>query len=78
MESVSPSPVESPSHWVSDDMQVSERPELSSARVVVSGGRGVKSKENFKIIEDLADALGGAGQCGSAVTGPAIGLLVHG
>eukprot|EP01090_Pellita_catalonica_P019557 TRINITY_DN66_c0_g1_i1.p2 TRINITY_DN66_c0_g1~~TRINITY_DN66_c0_g1_i1.p2 ORF type:complete len:210 (+),score=62.63 TRINITY_DN66_c0_g1_i1:374-1003(+) len=48
------------SKWISDDLQSSERPELSSANVVVSGGRGVKSKENFAVIEALADALGGA------------------
>lgn len=50
-----------PSKWVGEELTQSERPDLGSAGSVVSGGRGVKSKENFdKLILPLADALGAA------------------
>ncbi|MBP7001510.1 FAD-binding protein [Amaricoccus sp.] len=48
------------SAWVEDKVATSDRPELTSAKIVVSGGRGVGSEENFRIIEALADKLGAA------------------
>ncbi|MGB1234326.1 MAG: electron transfer flavoprotein subunit alpha/FixB family protein [Planktomarina sp.] len=48
------------SEWVEDKVAASDRPELTSAGVVVSGGRGVGSEEDFALIEKLADALGAA------------------
>ena len=48
------------SEWVEDKVAASDRPELTSAGVVVSGGRGVGSEENFALIEQLADKLGAA------------------
>jgi electron transfer flavoprotein alpha subunit len=48
------------SRFVSRALTQSDRPELTSARVVVSGGRGVGSKENFDLLEQLADKLDGA------------------
>ncbi|ACM02951.1 electron transfer flavoprotein subunit alpha/FixB family protein [Cereibacter sphaeroides] len=48
------------SSWVEDKVAASDRPELTSARIVVSGGRGLGSEENFAMIEQLADKLGAA------------------
>ncbi len=48
------------SEWVEDKVAASDRPELTSAGIVVSGGRGVGSKDDFAIIETLADKLGAA------------------
>jgi electron transfer flavoprotein alpha subunit len=48
------------SSFVGREVQKSERPELTSARIVVSGGRGMGSGENFKILEPLADKLNAA------------------
>lgn len=48
------------SSWVEDRVAASDRPELTSAGVVVSGGRGVGSKDDFALIESLADKLGAA------------------
>ena len=48
------------SEWVEDKVAESDRPELTSAGVVVSGGRGVGSEEDFKLIEALADKLNAA------------------
>jgi electron transfer flavoprotein alpha subunit len=48
------------SEWVEDKVAESDRPELTSAGIVVSGGRGVGSEESFALIEKLADKLGGA------------------
>ncbi|KAK1961513.1 electron transfer flavoprotein domain-containing protein [Colletotrichum eremochloae] len=52
---------QSTTEWVSEDLAKSDRPDLSTATKVVSGGRGLKSKEEFdKVMLPLADSLGAA------------------
>mgnify|MGYP003700852785 FL=1 len=48
------------SSWVKDDIAKSERPDLTAASVVISGGRGMGSGDNFKLLEGIADKLGAA------------------
>ena len=55
-------PAEDPgfSSFVSQELTKSERPELTAARVVISGGRGMQNSENFHLLETIADKLGAA------------------
>ena len=55
-------PLENPgiSSFVSAELSSSERPELTSAKIIISGGRGMGSGENFALIEAVADKLGAA------------------
>lgn len=48
------------SEYVSQELSKSDRPELTAAKIVISGGRGMKNGENFKMLYDLADKMGAA------------------
>ena len=48
------------SSFVGEELSVSERPELTSASIVISGGRGMQNGENFQLLEKVADKLGAA------------------
>ena len=48
------------SNHVSDELTVSERPDLGAASVVISGGRGMQNGDNFKLLDGIADKLGAA------------------
>jgi electron transfer flavoprotein alpha subunit len=61
VEPVSAAPAASTtSRFVSAELSTSERPELTSARVVVSGGRGMQNGDNFKLLDPIASMLGAA------------------
>jgi len=56
------------SSYVRGEMTVSERPELGSANIIISGGRGMQNGDNFKMLEEVADKLGaGVGASRAAV-----------
>jgi electron transfer flavoprotein alpha subunit len=48
------------SSFIGNELTQSERPELTSARIIISGGRGMQNGDNFKILEEVADKLGAA------------------
>ncbi|TQF76503.1 electron transfer flavoprotein subunit alpha/FixB family protein [Elioraea sp. Yellowstone] len=60
IEAVAPAEDPGLSRFVGQELSKSERPELTAARIVVSGGRGMGSGENFKLIDAVADRLGAA------------------
>jgi len=60
VENVGPVADSGKSHFVGRELAKSDRPELTAAKIIVSGGRGLGSGENFKILEPLADKLGAA------------------
>jgi electron transfer flavoprotein alpha subunit len=60
IESIAAGEAYTQSSYVGSELTVSERPELTSAKIVVSGGRGMGSGENFKLIEAVADKLNAA------------------
>ncbi|OMJ16773.1 putative electron transfer flavoprotein subunit alpha, mitochondrial [Smittium culicis] len=68
IEDVNSPDVQVKSKWIKEEVAKGDRPDLSSAKIVVSGGRAVKSIEGFKLIQDLADKLGaGVGASRAAV-----------
>lgn len=60
IEPVPPAPASGVARFVGQELTKSERPELTAARIIVSGGRGLGSGENFALLDQLADKLGAA------------------
>ncbi|MEM6420966.1 MAG: FAD-binding protein, partial [Pseudomonadota bacterium] len=60
IETITPASAPAGSEWIEDKVVETDRPQLGSAKVVISGGRGVGSSENFALIEKVADKLGAA------------------
>ena len=60
VENIDTSAADGGSEFVADELAKSERPELTAAGVVISGGRGMQNGENFSLLEGIADKLGAA------------------
>jgi electron transfer flavoprotein alpha subunit len=60
IEDVAATPGQTASKFVSAELSKSERPELTAAKIVISGGRGMQNGDNFKLIDPIADKLGAA------------------
>ena len=60
VEVISAAPASAHSEFVSQNLTKSERPDLTSAGIVISGGRGMQSGDNFQMLEEIADKLGAA------------------
>jgi electron transfer flavoprotein alpha subunit len=60
VENVSVAEAGTSSRFLGAELSKSERPELTAARVVISGGRGMQAGENFRLLEPIADKLGAA------------------
>ena len=60
IESIESSEDSTLSEYVSEELTKSDRPELTSAKIIISGGRGMQSGDNFVLLEAIADKLGAA------------------